>query len=339
MKSFKYIALLFVGLSFYSCTEDFFSTVVEVELPEVENTLVLNSIVRSEKPFQFQLFQAKEILTDEAVQQQLPNGSIEIYEGGVLQETVIADVVTRVDTVLQWPNFDTVIYTSSRVSYDSDMIAETGKTYEIKALAPGFDPVTSSTTMPSAPIIKAVYINDTVEVVDFYGYKDTKIELAVELEDDGSTDDFYYINILRLETQTNPYTGEEFNYRNSVCYETYDPSFESVESDPVDIEGGQWYCGLADFNDNLFNGKTKKIILLLDMYNFIDWGTGEPSEDRQIEVSIAHTAKDFYLYTRSATAQSWNDGNPFAEPVTVHSNIEDGFGIFAGISEAAKILE
>ncbi len=338
MKSFKYIALLLIGTLFFSCKEDFFTTIVEVELPTIENTLVVNSIVRADKPFNFQLYKAVEVLDNEAQSTLVENGVIEIYEGEQLLETVTPTTTVNVDTFVNWPNLDTVIYTNTRITYDSETIAETGKTYEIKASAPDFEPVTAVSAIPNKPVIKTIYISDTVEVVDFYGYKDEKIELTIEMEDDINTEDYYYINLSSKEFFTDPYTGDEFNYKNSICYESYDPIFNSVETDPVDVEAAAWYCGLADFNDNLFNGKTKKFTLLIDTYYFNN-NYGNQNSERFINVDLGHTTKDFYLYARSATSQSWNDGNPFAEPVTVYSNIENGFGIFAGISEISITLE
>ncbi len=41
-----------------------------------------------------------------------------------------------------------------------------------------------------------------------------------------------------------------------------------------------------------------------------------------------------YLYRRSIDDYENAQGDPFAEPVQVYSNIENGYGIFAGFSKS-----
>ncbi len=50
-------------------------------------------------------------------------------------------------------------------------------------------------------------------------------------------------------------------------------------------------------------------------------------------------SRDRYLYAKSYRDYNQSDDNPFAEPVTVHSNIENGFGIFSIEQVHETILE
>jgi hypothetical protein len=49
-------------------------------------------------------------------------------------------------------------------------------------------------------------------------------------------------------------------------------------------------------------------------------------------------SKEYYDYQTSLN-EYWNaDGNPFAQPVQVFTNIENGFGIFAGFGKSSDTL-
>jgi hypothetical protein len=45
-----------------------------------------------------------------------------------------------------------------------------------------------------------------------------------------------------------------------------------------------------------------------------------------------HVDQNYYHYRKTLDLQTINQGNPFAEPVTVYSNVNNAFGVFAGYS-------
>lgn len=47
----------------------------------------------------------------------------------------------------------------------------------------------------------------------------------------------------------------------------------------------------------------------------------------------------YFLYKETYALQQSVDGDPFAEPVTVFNNIENGYGIFAGYRTTLYPLE
>jgi hypothetical protein len=50
----------------------------------------------------------------------------------------------------------------------------------------------------------------------------------------------------------------------------------------------------------------------------------------QLELIIATTDRPYYEFNRTLRKQGQSDGNPFAEPVLVYSNVRGGLGVFAG---------
>ena len=54
---------------------------------------------------------------------------------------------------------------------------------------------------------------------------------------------------------------------------------------------------------------------------------------QNIIVTLRTLSEDYYNYKITGSLQQNTSDNPFAQPVNVHDNIDDGFGIFAGYSE------
>ena len=47
------------------------------------------------------------------------------------------------------------------------------------------------------------------------------------------------------------------------------------------------------------------------------------------EISVSHLSENYYKFIKTRQLYNENDGNPFAEPVQIHSNVKNGVGIFA----------
>ena len=60
----------------------------------------------------------------------------------------------------------------------------------------------------------------------------------------------------------------------------------------------------------------------------IDLWNENADTDRKLIVRLANMSKDSYLYLRSLQQYMQARDNPFAEPVVVFDNIENGHGIF-----------
>lgn len=79
------------------------------------------------------------------------------------------------------------------------------------------------------------------------------------------------------------------------------------------------------FNDNLFNGKTIDFRVSAD----------SPPIKRIILVSVS---EEYYQYFTTKQLQENTQGDPFAQPTQIFTNIENGLGIFAGYNSFEVIL-
>lgn len=177
-----------------------------------------------------------------------------------------------------------------------------GETYSLQVVAPGFDPVRAVTTVPA----------DTIPIVNSH------IDM---LEDQVHTLRFKYsFEAIDLPDQTN-----------------YLAIFHRV----VHTEYGTLNDGLlfrnwdAEFVDDEFRRQTSYKRQSDEEKSFVT--PGEPT-DTWIYIDILHCNRDFYLYNRSLRQAGNTNGNPFADPVLIHNNIEGGFGCFGAYYRNRRIL-
>ncbi len=181
-----------------------------------------------------------------------------------------------------------------------------GESYVLKVEADGFPDVTASTIVPPK-----VNIRDFNFEVDgpSDGFDDYS---AVEfvLEDQEEVDNYY--EAFFLEVNVN---GSEF------------PTFGLYSLDPV-LEEGFSYSSLL-LNDDSFDGSDKSVQLLLDKF----FAESQPDVLDRLYLAWREIPRELYLYSKSANQNRNNEDNPFASPVQVFSNIENGIGVFAIFNE------
>ena len=132
---------------------------------------------------------------------------------------------------------------------------------------------------------------------------------------------------IKLQIQDPPVETNYYEIRiasggDGVHFSTKDPSILADSDDPITEEE---FLGHAPFfNDTLFDGQTHEIEL----------SSTHPIPDRhtRFSVQVLYMSETYYEYRRSVMLHENTQDNPFAEPVSVYSNVENGYGIFAGYS-------
>ena len=191
------------------------------------------------------------------------------------------------------------------------ILAEGSITYEIRAtyrlevVADGFEKAIGTATVPQdIPLLKQKFEEDgtSLESGDFHS------EVEIEFQDPANQEDFYEVGVvLLIDNGGNSYYDE-------VYTETYDPAAQE----------GISYSNLI-VNDLSFDGELKNLPLIIEKF-----------DEQAIEnmyVLWRVTSEGHYLFNKTARKQDDLDGNPFASPVQVYSNIENGIGIFSIMNE------
>ncbi len=185
------------------------------------------------------------------------------------------------------------------------MIGVAGRTYTLNVAAEG-KKVWASTKIPEAVKLDSISFKpDNPE--------DSLGRLYVHLSDPDTLGNYY-----RVKTQR---TNLKYNFRVILGF-----------SIPRDY----YPTGNSVYEDRIFNGKSFEIRLSRgapastnEKYDF-NRERGRFKIGDTINVKWMSISKEVYDFWRTAEVTINNNGNPFAAPVTIRSNIKGGLGIWAG---------
>ena len=204
---------------------------------------------------------------------------------------------------------------------------QAGETYSLRVTAPGFETVRATDTVPGpVPASVRFYLPHASSGSESGTGRDFSIEL--EIQDPPGEENYYQVSLFRV------YAGREDGdeardlipaYRLEEDFSTKDPSIladNSVDGSP--FEEGAFEGKAPYFRDTLFDGGTHEIELSSDF-------DGDP-DFSEIRLQVLHISEAYYEYLKTSRLHHDTLDNPFAEPLNVYSNVENGYGIFAGYS-------
>lgn len=64
-----------------------------------------------------------------------------------------------------------------------------------------------------------------------------------------------------------------------------------------------------------------------------------PGRDQETTLNVSNISESYYRYMKSIENGDGENGNPFAEPTTMYTNIEGGYGVFAALCVKSKKIE
>jgi hypothetical protein len=190
--------------------------------------------------------------------------------------------------------------------FPSDFLKESF-TYSIKAFAPGFEPVSAKTKIPTPSKLTNLLI------------KDVRIEPSTKIE---------FKNIVHYKVEFNIEKFETNPYYHLIFKNKYagNPNLYPLEPELSDnIKFVQNYdIGILIDGADLKDGEPL-------VFNFVDWTVGNETIER-IYVELRTVTADYYKYNSTLAQQVIARDDPFHEPITIFNNIEGGFGNFSGFS-------
>ena len=104
-------------------------------------------------------------------------------------------------------------------------------------------------------------------------------------------------------------------------------SSDSAHNGYIDSDGGLAEESGLDYSrlilrDETFSGNDISQVYDVSLYS----GSGQTDS---VVVNLYDVTSDYYRFDRTQWAATNADGNPFAEPVILHRNFENGYGVFA----------
>src|SRR5690606_14108465 len=227
---------------------------------------------------------------------------------------------------------DSLHHTSNGI-YKGSVIPFDNSTYSVIATAGNLGTVSAQDYIPNAVPV-ASWATTTVYVME-YDYTTEKLQLEFTLNDPAATDNFYVLEITHtqnyyVETNYDPNTGnmiyDTVYYENPMHSKMHFGTSDQIllsETDLV-IDETLYYSNSLAFSDALFNGKTQTFRILIDQDYFGQQGV--------MELHLKSGSEAYFRYARSLQKYFDSENDPFAQPVQVYNNIENGIGIWAGYS-------
>lgn len=284
----------FLALLLFSSCEQ----VIEIDLPEHTPQLVVNSTFSPDSVVYVALSASKH-LQDTAYLHTVDNGTVLVYEDGVLWDS-LAFVPSN--------GFDLPHYLSSRYPV-------AGRTYRVQASAPGFTTVQGDDCIPMPVPILGLSVRDSVPGNNpGQPYR----ELSLTFEDPAGEGDRYVIGVYFQDSvETDPGQYEYLNF--PIQSESADPNLEY-----------DYNSSTFTLADNTFDGRQTTIKIRATR--------AEISGGGKIYVVLGTVSDHYFRYQRTLAKYLETAFNPFAEPVIVHSNMTPKMGIFAGYSMSRILI-
>lgn len=182
----------------------------------------------------------------------------------------------------------------------------TGISYEIEVSADGYPSVYAENKIPGAATLISL---DTLE-----GFHDGNFSNDFELtfSDPGGEDGFYIVQL---------YSNETYNWKdqigNLIFIDSDDPNVEKISDDGHGSE-------MLFIKDQNFDGQDYTLRFYTPYYY--------PYEDIDagFTVKVFSCSEEFYRFQKTTLQYQDSEGDPFAQPVQIFSNIENGIGVFGG---------
>lgn len=209
---------------------------------------------------------------------------------------------------------DNAIDTLANIGYgrfrSDNQRPEVGKTYTLSVSAEGYGDIHSSSFIP---------FPSPVTNIDLYESRATNSTmLKATIKDDGAETNYYEL-YLDMGSEYYNYTTEQVEY--------FGYPIQLTSQDPALPDDNDRFSNSIIFSDARFNGRETEL-------TFQTSGSGLARHGRAT-VRLRTISEDGYNYLRTERLQKMTSGDPFAQPVNVYNNIQNGFGIFAGYSTSA----
>ncbi len=272
---------------------------IELKQSEIDPRIVVNSIFTANDTIWVELSESRNVLF-EGEMPTITDATLKLTDGN---GTVLGEFVHESNGNYAIPS----------------VFPLAGNRYGITASKEGFESVTA---FSSAPQLISLTSIDTVSKADI-----SEMEFTINFTDNASEKNYYSISITG-------YYGYEDEFGEIVYWENN--YFSTKEFYVVNGGGGIGEDGTKNdmefyFPDDLIAG---------DNISFKSSIYFPAANEYPVYfvVKVASLSEDLYKYKVTYANYLNAQGSPFAEPVRVYSNVENGFGIFGGSSILSDTL-
>ena len=287
--------ILIVAFIYISC-EKVIPFEGDVNIPK----LVINSIFQSDSTFKVHVSSSRSVIDTVSFQN---------------IEDAVVTIKDENENIIESLNY------VANGFYIGQTFPQENQTYTLQVTHPNYTNITSSDSLPSPITINSV---DTSSIID--PINGDRLQITMNFNDPESSQNYYLIETYSV--------NEYFVIKNSDTteYELDTTKQFMVLTDEVFQNGGSPWREQGLFNDLLFNGQNKSLEIEIPNYNETgnEFGYQWSYKTLSLRLYLHNISKSYYYYRTSLELYQSASGNPFAQPVQVYSNVENGFGVFAG---------
>lgn len=319
MKNIQKIIFALTGiLIMSSCVK-----VLDYHIPDDEKRIIVNGIISNRDTFKVNINKSLHIL-DRLGLKAINNALVLLYEDDIL----VAEI-NEGKTGL----------------YISDFIPDYGHNYLLKVSVPGMNTATAICTLPVPAAIEQV--DTTLLILESYNYgyyrQTAELKSTITFTDPKETENFYElegtVSYLRSEYYTDEDTSYIIGYHkvfDTPLVKSNDPVIELWIMGnylyPDNSENDYYYGNKILFSDQLINGQQYKlnISFISSYFNIND----DYIDSVRVDYRLKSVTKDYYVYMQLLEKHLQVKDDPLSEPAQAFTNINNGLGILAGISES-----
>lgn len=296
------VLFLFGVLFIFSCTKE-----IEIEIPKDKPKLVINSFFSPDK-----------------------NIEVHVSRSSYIYDTVSLPVNNAIVKLYADNNIiDTLIIKNSGI-YISKINPDINKEYNLNVLADDYPEVNAYDRIPEKTKIIS---SSRIENVGISEFDVAYSQLKITFQDNQNEKNFYEIYLVYFyKYNPFPYLEEDTIIIATARSNSDDPAIISE----VEIDNSLWHNSLF-FNDEQFNGQkyTLSVYYRIILAPYL-------IEDYTLYIYFNSISENYYNFKKKSyqyqqnSAGLWNNSG---EVVQIFSNVENGYGIFAGYSTDIDTLK
>lgn len=307
LKAIINISVLMMIIFAFGCKQE------TLDIPDTGSKIVINSLLESDSLIGCNITNSIYITSDSSVSSlnnQINNAKVAVFENGILFDSLKY-------SVSYFQSFDLTNLVNNYVS--RSFHPKPGNQYKIKIDVFGKAEATATTAIPD--IVKIDKIDTTRVILTSPGWLLSNVDMVF---------DIYF---------TDP--GNEKNYY--LIFMPGDPEKGTFQDPIVEeyLNSGTINFGIA-FSDKTFNGQQHRTTLTINGsgigYPFINNQAYPPITKTVLNFKLYSITEDYFNYIHTLNLFLKNYNNPLANPTQVYSNIQGGYGIFAGASVSSDSI-
>ena len=293
MKNLLPLFLILSALTLSNCTKE-----IEFDAQDIAPRIVVNSLFTNDSIWSAHISRSVGVLETTSYTT-IDNASVNIFD----DNTNLVTTLTHQGDGL---------YTSP-----TGVSPQPNQSYTLEASASGYESVNATNSIPSAV---PIYQLDTVTSTNNDG--ETILEATITFQDPPNISNYYMLEVFVTGMYYDEWEQDSIEIREPLQISCDDINVETVNRFNFGgFENTYLYLMLKDQN---FDGENYS--LTFSVINYAEL----KEMDLFGEIRLVNTSEEYFNYLKSFNMYQRTINNPFATPVQVYSNVNNGMGIFAG---------